>query len=563
MRHTEVYSESGVIEVQSKSMLKTEEENGYSYFGNAFYALSRSHNQGMLIGSSYAFQQQDIAKELVLDAAAMAFNFDDRGVIDGGKMATADGLGGSEEDQDESKSIAKISQYACAYFVKSRTNTDTALFNIAANSVNLALPRTTAQKYDSTCALATTQFDYQQNGTYRVELANVGDTCIVVLDADGKVKYQVSATQSFRGFGVWSPNSVQMLTASPNNLAEICQKEILTLNQGDIILSMSDGIWGELEVEVAKKASESKALKLAPDALSSLIAGNTQQSICQLLAGIVGAAMANSLQKKNTLVKIVNGLEKINFPPEIQFIDQVMTYLTKNNLKTLADKLYQLLFENGEGDGMGYFKEKIGLIPLTYVLQDLKNRTLGDCSTINAVRLPYRLDELIRAFIRYPKNQLTLLTEISGYSRDELMISIQRLANERTITQPRMKAANQQFGLVFEPAILEQTYQLLNHYLAINQILKTAVNKSDALKQVDAYLDNVPSNLLKHFLVLITPKIKVEHRLFGMLRKSDEYTQYQAIIKKCSDRIDNESNLAPNSQSSNNGQGATNQPNSF
>ncbi|CDZ78218.1 Phosphocholine hydrolase Lem3 [Legionella massiliensis] len=502
------------IEVTSPSMQQSSEDTSDEFKARRFYALSTSHNSAVLIGSSLAHQQQSYASEHVLDAAATTYIKDANGVVIGVKQATADGLGGSPDDPNENASIAKIAEFACEKFVRSTKPAHDTYLEIAQESEAQALNFVATQKYESHCAMAAASFIYSGEGKYQGELANMGDTMVLVLDKDFNLKKALPARQVYRGFGQWAPPSVQMLT-KPRYQSNFTSTQ-LDVDEGDYIISMTDGIWGELPLlPISKSGDEVKELSIDPDQLitNSKKGSATYFPVHQCTSEILTQALDNSLKKRKELLDLVNELRALGLGHDSKTVDQVLADLADTKKTALANNLYQLLFEGNGGDGTTYFK---GVeIPFAFVMKDLQERTAGDCSTINMVRIPFHLDELLRAFINSPANRRNLLNEIALYlgSPAALRESISRLKQEEVLSEPKLLLEDFSTRPAFSAAMLDDLQSLVEQFNNLSVILRIA-KYADKIVALTTYLQGVEQPIRDYLVNLIRPELSLQTNIF-------------------------------------------------
>lgn len=522
------------IVVESPSMQQSSQEDPSTFMSSRFYALSKTHNTAIISGSSLAKQHQHIAQELVLDAAATAYITNEQAIVIGIKQATADGLGGSADDSLENQSIAKIADYACQTFINNDAPTTDLLHNIASQSMAQALFEYPNKKYESTCAMASANFIYKDNGSYEGELANIGDTLLVVLSPDLKVKKMLPARQIYRGYNRWSPESIQSLTTDPGARDHlIC--EPYSANEGDLILSMTDGIWSELAQSSAKVGDGVRDTMLDIHSFESLLqeAGLGQNfPVLDAALTLLSKATNQTLAQRNTLFQLVTELQLIVFPTNIKTVDEVLLFLKNNNKIEIANALEKLLFEGSGGDGVVYFK---GIsIPFSFVMKDLCERTYGDCSTISITRLPWHLDELIRVFILNPTPPASLLRELKNNLSSVNVIeqSILRLKQEQVPTQPRVLLSNLESEKLFHDEELDRVKVLLIHLFQLQQLISSSKNYQARLALVEHYLDNeVPESMRRELYSLAKKELSPKTGIFSFFKFHDR-TLYHELSEK-------------------------------
>ncbi len=488
------------IEVAAPSIEQSlEQSDSDEFMANRFYAMSLSHNSAIFIGSSLAHQHLNNESEHVLDSAASISLKDKNGVIIGLTQATADGLGGSSDDPHENQSIANIAEFSCSTFIHSIRNARETYYDIAIESKKQLSQVLGMHPYDSHCAMAAAKFTYAGDGTYSGELSNMGDTTVLVLDRNFKIKNILPSRQIYRGFGVWTPPSVQMLNL--RNMQHHFANIELQASEGDYIISMTDGVWGELSSTVTQTQEDVKEFSLDSEELG--LDPSTDLTsyfpIHHATLDILTHAIDRSLKKRHELFNLVDELNSLEFTKESHTVNEVLEYLRKKGKNTLADQLYQVLFIGNNGDGILYFKEVE--IPISFVMNDLHNRTAGDCSTINMNRLPFHSDELLRAFINYPEKRNYIFKELMPYldSNDALQESIARLKQEEVLVEPKLLLKDLKTKPVFSQHMLDELQQLLEHATEVYALLDND-NYHDKLNNVSDYFENLQKPTMRAYL---------------------------------------------------------------
>lgn len=482
MRNGNLKIISSALTVTSPSITSSSDQKASDFIQKRFYALSTSHHSVLITGSSLAYQNKDIESEQVLDSGAMTFVKNKAGIITGVRQATADGLGGSPEDQMENASIANIASFACETFVDSRNSSLETYYQIAQSSKDHALSPNPYQTYDSQCALAGAAFSYTGKGKYQGELSNMGDTLLVVLSDDMKVKKILPARHIYRGMGVWTPASVQMLDQKKPKPVLI--NEPYEAQEGDIIISMTDGIWSELDLSPFMEKNEVREFKVKEDQFEALFNSSPKHGSAYVIAAtLLNIAVERSLLKRNQLINLLNELKKMDWPPKNATVDEVLTVLKDKGQEKTAAALSELLFDNS-GDGIVYRR---GVdIPFALVLQDLQGRTAGDCSTINVTRIPYHTDECIRALLNHPKQASVLLRELMSEipSAEKITESIARLKKETVLVKPQMLLEKLKTEKNLNDTLLEAIEQVLLAIYQIKTIQKDTPRYIDQLQRI-------------------------------------------------------------------------------
>ncbi|KTD06148.1 Phosphocholine hydrolase Lem3 [Legionella gratiana] len=463
-----------------------------TFLSKRFYSVNHSHNSAIITGSSLAYGGEDLEHDTILDSAGVSITKNKLGVINGARVAVTDGLGGGVGDQEEDNNIHKVAYSTCEAFLDSKKNIDATL-----NLINL--PTSSSRKLiklrpeDAHASMAAFIYNYDSNKGYSGEFVNVGDGLIIVLDKQLKMKHTICARHIYRGFGQWTPPSVQMLESAPDR-NKLIIKQTLELDEGDIIVSMTDGIWGEFESNLISQTTEQRDIaidRLTFEALFDQLKGKQNPSTFEIAELITRQAMSKSLERRKILLKLIDDIEQECFPQkEIKTIKEVLDYCANHGRVELANTLKSILFEQGMNDGVVYFIDKVDQIPLDIVMQDLTGRCVGDCSTINVTRVPHHLDELVRCFITNPENHRTLATFLKAAIKSELDLkeTFERLALEMRQIEVESNFSEAIFEPVFKKETLNKAQKLLTHYFRISTHLDSERSYEKRLTYVTRYL---------------------------------------------------------------------------
>ncbi|MBA2652708.1 MAG: hypothetical protein H0U73_10635 [Tatlockia sp.] len=520
---------SSTIKIVSPSISSTLSDSKDEFMAKRFYIMSVSHNSAVIIGSTLAMQQKSIENEQVLDAAAMTFVKDETNINVGIRQATADGLGGSLEDEGENDHLAKTTSSACKSFIESDEPASLIYKKIAENSK----AGQSFQEYDSHCAMATALFSYQGKGKYQGKLANMGDTLLLVLSPDLRVKKQIAAQHIYRGFNSWSPASVQMLIE--DRYKKFLVDEFYEAKEGDFIIAMTDGVWSELPLQPMKTPGEElREFSIDETALGNILKNSKLKahfSTHELALSLLSYASLVSLKKRHQLLRLVNELKQLVVSNQTT-VEQVLELLIKQDKQETATLLETILFNEEGGDGVVYLKNVE--IPFWFVLEDLQKRTVGDCSTLNVTRLPYYLDECIRALVKEPENVATimpkLLLEVSSVTT--IKQAIRRLLQENVLSNSQSLVGQMVFGKSFDDQILTEIETLLIAVYQIKKIMNLAVAYQDKLNWVSEVFDNFPNKQLQRTVFkLVEYDLKPGFSVYSLFFLSSEQETYNSLAK--------------------------------
>ncbi|HAT8178233.1 TPA: phosphocholine hydrolase Lem3 [Legionella pneumophila] len=523
----------------SQSVAKDQSKDLSSFLSERFYSVNQSHNHAILIGSSLSHQEKDIDHDTILDASGVLVTTDTIGIINGARVAITDGLGGGNGDQEEDDGIHKVSHSSCENFLNCDHNIDTTL-NVIAQSPFADKKQVAQKKLQNSeeASMAAFIYQYNQRKGYIGEFANIGDGLIVILDKRFKIKHMVCACHIYRGFGTWTPPSLQELSTTANKDALVVRKTI-QLAEGDIIVSMTDGIWGELKTSLIAQTNDRRDIGVDKEYFKTLfdeLTDTLYPSSFDIARIITHRAMSRSLERRKTLIKLINEIEQQHFQEKsVKTINEVLEHFIKTCNTETAQTLKAILFEDGLSDGITYF-DNIE-IPLEMVMRDLKSRTVGDCSTINVTRIPYHLDELIRGFINYPEKHQILAPLFKAAIKSEATLeeAFHRLSLEMVQSEIECKISEVHFERAFKKETLDKTQGILTHYFRISTRLDSKKSYQERLNDLSSYLSKESSlekNDIKLLVSMLDSEIKPKTGVFQTLFGENQNKLYKAFHKK-------------------------------
>ncbi|AMP91724.1 phosphocholine hydrolase Lem3 [Legionella pneumophila subsp. pascullei] len=522
----------------SQSIAKDQTKDLSSFLSERFYSVNQSHNHAIIIGSSLSHQEKDIEHDAILDSSGVLVTTDATGIINGARVAITDGLGGGNGDQEEDDNIHSVSHSSCEDFLNCEQNIDATLHLITqpkASEKNQTAPK---KLQNSEASMAAFIYQYNQGKGYVGEFANIGDGLIIILDKRFKIKHMVSACHIYRGFGTWTPPSLQALAKTADKDTLLVRKTF-QLAEGDIIVSMTDGIWGELKTSLISQTNDRRDIGVDKEYFKTLfdeLIDIPYPSSFDIARIITHRAMSRSLERRNTLIKLIHEIEQQHFQEKsVKTVNEVLEHFIKTGNTETARTLKAILFEDGLSDGITYF-ENIE-IPLEMVMQDLKSRTVGDCSTINVTRIPYHLDELIRGFINYPEKHQILapLFKATIKSETDLEEAFYRLSLEMVQPEIECPISEAHFERAFKKETLDKTQAVLTHYFRISTGLDSKKSYQERLDDLSSYLfkeSSLEKNDIKLLLSMLDSEIKPKTGVFQTLFGENQNKLYKAFHRK-------------------------------
>ncbi|HAT6978344.1 TPA: phosphocholine hydrolase Lem3 [Legionella pneumophila] len=522
----------------SQSVAKDQSKDLSNFLSERFYSVNQSHNHAIIIGSSLSHQEKDIEHDTILDSSGVLVTTDTTGIINGARVAITDGLGGGNGDQEEDDNIHSVSHSSCEDFLNCDQNIDATL-NLITQSKASEKKQTARKKLqNSEASMAAFIYQYNPEKGYVGEFANIGDGLIVIMDSHFKIKHMVSACHIYRGFGTWTPPSLQALATTADKGALVVRKTV-QLAEGDIIVSMTDGIWGELKTRLIAQTNDRREIGVDKEYLKTLfdeLTDTPYPSSFNIARIITNRAMSRSLERRKILIKLINEIEQQHFQENsVKTVNEVLEHFIKTGNTETAQTLKAILFEDGLSDGITYF-ENIE-IPLEMVMQDLKSRTVGDCSTINVTRIPYHLDELIRGFINYPEKHQILapLFKATIKSESDLEEAFHRLSLEMIQHEIECPISEAHFERAFKKETLDKAQAVLIHYFRISIGLDSKKSYQERLNDLSSYLfkeSSLEKNDIKLLLSMLDSEIKPKTGVFQTLFGENQSKLYKAFHKK-------------------------------
>ncbi|HAT6810926.1 phosphocholine hydrolase Lem3 [Legionella pneumophila] len=522
----------------SQSVAKDQTKGLSSFLSERFYSVNQSHNHAIIIGSSLSHQEKDIEHDTILDSSGVLVTTDTNGIINGARVAITDGLGGGNGDQEEDDEIYRVSHSSCEIFLNCDQNIDATLSLITQPKASEKKQTAPKKSQLSEASMAAFIYKHNQGQGFIGEFANIGDGLIIILDKRFKIKHMLPACHIYRGFGTWTPPSLQALATTANKDALLVRKT-LQLAEGDIIISMTDGIWGELKTSLFAQTNDRRDIGVDKEYFKTLFDELTDApypSSYDIARIITHRAMSRSLERRKTLTKLIHEIEQQHFHEKsVKTINEVLKHFIKTGNTETAQTLKAILFEDGLSDGITYF-ENIE-IPLEMVMQDLKSRTVGDCSTINVTRIPYHLDELIRGFINYPEKHQILapLFKATIKSEADLEEAFHRLSLEMIQPEIECPISEAHFERAFKKETLDKAQAILIHYFRISIGLDSKKSYQERLNDLSSYLfkeSSLEKNDIKLLLSMLDSEIKPKTGVFQTLFGENQSKLYKAFHKK-------------------------------
>lgn len=424
-----------------------------TFLGDRFQIIVPNDSMAIITGSSSAWIGEGNLREvMVCDSASLATQWNN--VIPALHLAVSDGLGYEEHEPTFNESVRAVADYSVYEYVQNMSayyrhhNTLPDLNNILPNIADLskskALPipgLRSGELYGSTCSLSAASV-YHDGLRWKLQTTQIGDGMIVIISGkDLKVKGVMPACVKNRGFGNFSPCSLQEAKAPDYRLDEI------DIEEEDFILSMTDGVYANLpihsdKITVDDQVTHIKTIVDSERMNEMIMAQKFQKHVTAygMASCIMAMAMEgymNSFQELRALLGslenfVVNKAERYNQ----KFISELLSDLKQED-EAIFTKLNQFLSGRENTDGVSFNIEKCEIY---FMIDYLKKQEQGDCSTLGIIKVPFYRDELIRALIEQEDLSTTVKRNIrQKVTLEQLEESLARLDSEMTCAERQTK----------------------------------------------------------------------------------------------------------------------------
>lgn len=417
-----------------------------------YRAFIPTHEVCTIIGSSSAYQNKQLSgPHYVCDAFHLktpVFNSDFSTLTQ--RTAIADGLGYSEDDELYNISLAKTASAVSNIFVElplplvidstqvKRICTDVLMH--CSQDAELEKSR----KYHSECSISAGVLsgNHQQwSGSF----INIGDGMIVILDKDTlKPKHISPAMVKHRTKGNYSPVSVHEMSKSADILG--LQADQIALNENDIIIYMTDGIYSgfDLQVQNSQRTEESwdesfpvmKSIIITDDAFDKALAplkAKEHVSASDVAFALLQEQIRNFLGEFHEIKELLQKLQVYtskNRDLLALTLDKLLNFLQEHD-PALKQALQHYLHSSGQHDGVTFIPTKSLICDLIHVLS---TQEYGDCSTLSVIKVPNLKKELIKSYLD-SKNPFVLQTITKLISPTECRTIIEGMSGDQHSTQ--------------------------------------------------------------------------------------------------------------------------------
>lgn len=392
--------------------LSDDTSNAAQLFEDRFHIVSDNAASCVISGSTIAYPHIEYTEEN-LDASAIRFFANDKGVVTSLVASCADGLGDDRDDSNRNEATRRAAKAICQAYC------DNALQKNFLDIIDIADSNSFYKESVGEAALSAAKVMLTAEKT-TCELINLGDTLSMVLDGNNlTVKHVLFPRVSYRGFGNWSPQSVAHYKLELTKNKPVSVAQFVTINDihpGDLIIQVTDGIWAEFDFELMMTQTDdfeiwqeslldtdsfTKALENELSRISNEN-GTLTYRIAKALANL---NIRNTLSNRQTYLTVYDSIE-----PYMNIEDLSITlgeWLASIPNKAISKQCQDFIL-NSKHDGV-LFNDNA---PVYYVFKWLKEYCFGDCATINVLQVPDYKVELCRALIEHPDNAKKLLCDI-------------------------------------------------------------------------------------------------------------------------------------------------------
>ncbi len=529
--------------VQSNKLTK-EELDLSKFMREHFYINSPNPLMVSISGSSEQNLHYSGDKQ-VLDASSM-YSDEQLNLI----IATADGLGESEEDLDDNKNNAFISAFCTEHFCKQvieKKSLPTVQFlsDLASESKKANQISASGFPYDGRTAMSTLAFNAQSK---QAHVLAIGDTLTIVFDGyTGNVKYQQKARVYNQGGSIWAPVDLQLLANKNQSVANFAQSTIQELHwqleENDIVIQMSDGIWSEfptLDQEYAIDGASYIETELAIKNLSEIINNFNSKAFNAL--DISRAILTESMTNYSNNLSIFRSIHQ-ELAKQLDEADpqQMMQDFIKN-LPPITSASFKKLFVAQKHDSISYHDE----MPVQFFRSQYQRISFGDCSTLNVIKIPSNNEHLLHRLLDNMNslyNHSDLIQKVADMPKDDFVDLINKLRSYQLISEEAVPFSNNIAVSAYSKEHLDCLLSFINHYREYQQIIKLNKDEAIAHNKVIQYIKSIKileeRKFLSKFLEQSNPLsiwTSLSHFFFSV--KSEQETYHNALHQ-----LSNESSL--------------------
>lgn len=473
-----------------------------------FYIVAPTPYMVSISGSTES-NLKDNSQKQVLDASTM--KSDELGNI---FMATADGLGESDEIEDSANNAA-ISAYCCEAFCNraigdKRTEADN-LKRIAKESKAKNATSQDGLPYDGRTAMSALTFNSK---TKKARAVSIGDTLTVIFDGKtGDLKFQQEARVYNQGGAIWAPLDLQMLAHAKPNVAQFAELALQVnewdLEDNDIVVQMSDGIWAQFSTEDIEIKLENGASYLATRLKIKNISELSERLKPSELSDANALAITQALHSsamittRNTIALFQEIHSELSQKLELEpcSSEKTMGQFVKELPLQIATRFQQLYIAQ-KHDSIMYDDD----LPVIVFHQQYKKISFGDCATISVFKVPEKFDSILGILLNNISILPNYVHELNAIMalEDEKIISLFHKFEHYHIIEEK-KPLTSSPGVLVHPT--DSVYFLKNFIQQLKICKKTAdtepnvyLKRAKILQYVNSIQDEQGRSFLANFL---------------------------------------------------------------
>lgn len=353
-------------------------------------------------GSTYsAIQACERHNGTVLDACACSCSIDINTGTYTMAIAISDGQGHSTEEK-ENVATAQIARYNCEQFINSPervsanryneidTESRNAYFHYHNQNIPFSYDPFNSPSATLAGVILTHRADHHD---WQLHISAAGDSITTIINGQtGAVIFSSAAQMIERAKQVWTPTGVQQL----NGDTSLVQTESLTVHEGDWVIQMTDGFWGELSGTTKTQKTDEHHGTYTEERLEQLSLDSPihcMTSATEAAQSIVYTALKHSINKRQLYLNLLTDHEyQATSIPQFSSRQQDENYTMQcwmdDNQCSEALKIKIRAVQALQSHDGAYLRGNVDQIPASQQIDYWQRMTFGDCSTLQVMRIP-------------------------------------------------------------------------------------------------------------------------------------------------------------------------------
>lgn len=495
-------------------------ESVEAFNSQRFYISAPNAMQVSISGSSES-KMHAVETQPVLDASYIQRDTQWNNMA----MATADGLGESEDDSADNQNNADIAALCAESVCQALPLLNQEDFTLSVQDVARQCKESNRSAHDGLPYEARTAVSalFYQAESRQAHVLGMGDVLTVVFDGKtGALKYQQKARVYQQGKAAWAPIDIQMLASSKPQVAafaaQALQAETWEMADSDIVVQMSDGIWSEFptrDQEIRQHDAAYIESQIAVDTIQALdpetFATRPLDTLQALdIALILQHKAMSDFQKKLSQFKHIQPILSKALASEA-LKDQTMQIFVAT-LDPETATIFNTLFINEQHDAMPYHPE----MPVSLFHQNFQKISFGDCATVSVLKIPSAAERglmLIIQDMRALVQHAAVVNQLAQLSQETIHRLFDTLGQQRcTIGDKQRLVSNDPTGFTrpaYDPEALATLKSFMLHYQAYRQAEGSGETADLKRKYGLAYLQSIQNpterRYIAHYLDQLTP----------------------------------------------------------